>query len=44
MSDEENHSARKQMWKITSGVFIAFFLRIALKRPDNKYLVRSVIT
>ena len=32
MSDEESRSARKRMWKITSGVFIVFFLRIALKR------------
>ena len=31
MNDEESHSARKRMWKITSGVFIVFFL-IALKR------------
>ena len=29
MSDEESHSARKRMWKITSGVFIVFFLRKA---------------
>ena len=36
MSDEESRSAGKQMWKITSGVFIVFFLRIALKRPYNK--------
>ena len=36
MSDEESRSARKRMWKITSGVFIVFFLRIALKRPYNK--------
>ena len=36
MSDEENRSARKRMWKITSGVFIVLFLRIALKRPYNK--------
>ena len=28
--------ACKRMWKITSGVFIVFFLRIALKRPYNK--------
>ena len=33
MSDEESRSALKRMWKITSGVFLAFFLRIALKRP-----------
>ena len=26
MSDEESYSARKRMWKITSGVFIVFFL------------------
>ena len=32
MSDEENRSARKRMWKITSGVLID----IALKRPYNK--------
>ena len=32
MSDEENHSARKRMWKITSGVFTVFFLRIVLKK------------
>ena len=32
MSDEESHSVRKQMCKITSGVFIVFLLRIALKR------------
>ena len=47
MSDEESRSARKRMWKMTSGVFIVFFLRIALKRPYNKQLinlVRSVIT
>ena len=25
MSDEESRSARKWMWKITSGVFIVFF-------------------
>ena len=27
MSDEESHSARKRMSKITSGVFIVFFLK-----------------
>ena len=46
MSDEESRSARKRMWKITSDVYIVFFLRIALKRPYNKQLinlVRSVI-
>ena len=32
MSDEESRSARKRMGKFTSGVFIVFFLRIALKR------------
>ena len=32
MSDEESHSVRKRMWKITSGVFIVFFLGVALKR------------
>ena len=36
MSDEERHSVRKRMGKITSGVFIVFSLRIALKRPYNK--------
>ena len=38
MSDEESRSARKRMWKITSGVLIVFFLRIAiaLKRSYNK--------
>ena len=36
MSDKENHCMRKQIWKITSGVFIVFFLRIVLKRPYNK--------
>ena len=36
MSDEESRSARKRMWKIISGIFIVFFLRIALKRPYNK--------
>ena len=35
-SDEESRSAPKRMWKITSGVLIVFFLRIALKRPYNK--------
>ena len=42
MSHKENRGACKWLWKITSGVFIAFFffLRIALKRPYNKY--RSV--
>ena len=35
MSDEESHSARKRMWKTTSGVFILFFLRIALNGPYN---------
>ena len=35
-SDEESHGARKRIWKITSGVLIAFFLRKALKRPYNK--------
>ena len=47
MSNEESVSAHKQMWKVASGVFIVFFLRIALKRPYNKELinlVRSVIT
>ena len=34
-SDEESHSARKRMWKITSVVFIVFLIRIALKRPYN---------
>ena len=32
MSDVESRSARKRMWKVASGVFIVFFLRIALKR------------
>ena len=32
MSDEGSRSARKRMWKITSGVFIVFLLRIALKK------------
>ena len=36
MSEEESHNVRKWMWKITSGVFIVFLLRIALKRPYNK--------
>ena len=36
MSNEESRTARKRMWKITSGIFIVFFLRIALKRPYNK--------
>ena len=36
MSDEESPSARKRMWKVASGVFIVFFLRIAPKRPYNK--------
>ena len=36
MSDEEGHSARKRMWKITSGISIVFFLRIALNWPYNK--------
>ena len=36
MSDEESRSARKRMRKITSGVFIVFFLRITLKKPYNK--------
>ena len=47
MSDEESRSVRKRMWKITSGVFIVFFLRIELRRPYNKQLinlVRLVIT
>ena len=47
MSDEESRSVPKRMWKITSGVLIVFFLRIALKRPYNKQLinlVRLVIT
>ena len=26
MSDEESHSARKRMWKITCGVFFVFFV------------------
>ena len=46
MSDEESRSMGKRMWKITSGVFIVFFLRIALKRPYIEQLinlVRSVI-
>ena len=33
MSDKESRSARKRMWKITSGVFIVLFLRVALERP-----------
>ena len=28
MSDEESRNTRKRMWKIPSGVFIEFFLRI----------------
>ena len=36
MSDEESRSVRKRMWRFTPGVFIVFFLRIALKRPYNK--------
>ena len=36
VSDEESYSARKQMWKIASGGFIVFFLRIVLERPYNK--------
>ena len=32
MSHKESRNARNRMWKITSGVFIAFFLRIALKK------------
>ena len=36
MSHEESRWAHKWMWKITSDVFIVFFLRIALKRPSNK--------
>ena len=28
--------APKQMWKITSGVFIVFLLRKTLKRPYNE--------
>ena len=36
MSDEESHSPCKQMWKITSSVFIVFLLRIVRKRPYNK--------
>ena len=31
ISDEESHGARMRMWKITSGVFIVFSLRIVLK-------------
>ena len=31
MSDEESHTTRKRMQKITSGVFVVFFLRIARK-------------
>ena len=31
MSDEGSRSARKRMWKSTSGVFIVFLLRIAQK-------------
>ena len=47
MSDEESRSARKWIWKIAAGVFIVFFLRIALKRPYIEQLinlVRLVIT
>ena len=40
MSDEESQSARKRMWKITSGVFIVFFLRIALK----KHVINNLLT
>ena len=36
MSHKESRSARKWMWKITSDVFIVFFLRTALKRPNQK--------
>ena len=36
MSDEESPSASKRIWKVAFGVFIVFFLRIALKRPDIK--------
>ena len=35
-SDEESRSARKRIWKITPGVCIVFFSRIALKRPYNE--------
>ena len=36
MSNKESCNACKRMWKITSSVFIVFFLRIALKRPYDK--------
>ena len=36
MNDEESRSAHKRMWKITSDVFIVFFIRIVLQRPYNK--------
>ena len=36
MSDEGSPSARKRMWRVASGVFIVFFLRIVLKRTYNK--------
>ena len=44
MSDRESHGARKQMWKITSGVSIVVLLSIALKRPSkvNNLLILSV--
>ena len=32
MSDEGSRSACKQMWKIPSGVFIVYLLRIPLKK------------
>ena len=44
MSDEESRSERKRMWKITYGVFIVFFLRIALKGHTINTKFRSVIT
>ena len=36
LSNEESHGGRKRMWEITSGVFIVFFSRIALKRRYYK--------
>ena len=37
MSDEESHSTRKRIRKISSGVFIVFLN--GTKRPYNKYLL-----
>ena len=42
MRNEESHSARKLMWKITSRVFIVFFNNSAKKGHKTNNLLNSI--